>query len=97
MPTQIDSGITQAVRYANKISITKNIFGENRIETTVTPEKTSFNRNTVDVWPKYGYLTSSLATMAWSKRACQRTALFTSIKAINLIRTIRKFIIPTIS
>ena len=55
MSTQIDSGITQAVRDANKISITKNIFGENRIETTVTAEKTSFKRNTFDVWPKYGY------------------------------------------
>lgn len=55
MPTQIDSGITEAVRDANKISITKNIFGENRIETTATAEKTSFKRNTFDVWSKYGY------------------------------------------
>ena len=47
--TQIDSGISRAVRDANKISMTKNIFGDNRIETTVTAEKTSFNRNIVDV------------------------------------------------
>ena len=33
--------------------MTKNIFVDNRIEITV--EKTSFKRNTVDVWPNYGY------------------------------------------
>ena len=38
-PTEIDSGIFQEVRNANKISMTKNILGDNRIETTVTAEK----------------------------------------------------------
>ena len=37
-------------------------------------------------------LSSSLATMAWSKRTCLGTALFTSVKAINLIRTIRSLL-----
>ena len=51
--TQIDRGISQVVKDTNKISMTKNIFVDNRIEITV--EKTSFKRNTVDVWPNYGY------------------------------------------
>ena len=42
--TQIDSGISQAVRDASKTSMTKNIFDDNRIETTVTAEETSFKR-----------------------------------------------------
>ena len=40
--TQIDSGFSQAVRDASKTSMTKNIFDDNRIETTVTAEETSF-------------------------------------------------------
>ena len=35
--------------------MTKNIFSGNRVETTITAEKTSFKRDTVDVWPDYGY------------------------------------------
>ena len=53
--TQIDSGISQVIRDTNKMSMLKNIFGDNRVETTVTAQKTSFKRNTVDVWPNYGY------------------------------------------
>ena len=54
-PTQIENGISQAIKDTNKISMSKNIFGDNRIETFVTAEKTSFKRNTVDIWPNYGY------------------------------------------
>ena len=53
--TQIDSGIFQSIRDSNKISMSKTIFSDNRIETTLTAEKTSFKRNTIDVWPDYGY------------------------------------------
>ena len=36
--------------------MTKNIFGEGRVETIISAEKTtSFKRNTTDVWQKYGY------------------------------------------
>ena len=45
---QIGNGISQAIRDANKISVSKNIFGDNTVET-------SFKRNTVDIWPNYGY------------------------------------------
>ena len=53
--TEIDSSISQAIRNSNKISMTKNIFSDNCVETAITAEKTSFKRNTVDVWPGYGY------------------------------------------
>ena len=53
--TQIDSGISQVIRDTNKISMLKNIFCDNRVETTVTAEKTSFKKNTVNVWPNYSY------------------------------------------
>ena len=54
-PTQIDNGISQTIRNCNKISMTKNLFSNVRIETTVTAEYTSFKRNTVNAWPNYGY------------------------------------------
>ena len=38
-PTQIDSGISEALRDATKISMTKNIFEDGRIETAVTAKK----------------------------------------------------------
>ena len=37
--SKIDSGISQAVRDANKISMTKNIFKDGSIEIAVTAEK----------------------------------------------------------
>lgn len=53
--TKIDSGISQAVRDANKISMTMNIFGDSRIEAAVTAKKHSFKRNTTGVWPDYSF------------------------------------------
>ena len=35
--------------------MTKNIFWDNKIETTTTAEKTSFKRSTTDVWKEYRY------------------------------------------
>ena len=46
--TRIDSNISQLVGDANKILMCKNTFGDGRIE-TVTTEKNSFRRNTVDI------------------------------------------------
>ena len=43
---QIDSGISQAVRDANRISMTKNFFGDGMVETTLVAEKSSFKPNT---------------------------------------------------
>ena len=54
--TEIDSGISQAVSGADKISMTKNIFGESQVTTTLTAEKiSSFKQNTTDVWQKCSY------------------------------------------
>lgn len=53
--TQIDNGISQAIKNSNKISMTKNFLGGDRVETTVTDEKSSFKRNIEKVWPHYGY------------------------------------------
>ena len=52
---QIDNDISEAIKNANKISMAKNLFSNNRVETTVTAENTSFKRNAVDIWPHYGY------------------------------------------
>lgn len=46
---------SQAVRDGDKISMTKSISGNNRVETIVTAEETIFKKNTVDVWPNCGY------------------------------------------
>ena len=35
--------------------MTKNIFSDNRIETTLSAEKNSFKRNTTDIWKEFGY------------------------------------------
>ena len=48
---QVDSRISQAVRDANKISMIKNAFGD----TTLTAEKSSFKRNTTNLWPEFGF------------------------------------------
>lgn len=53
--TEIGSGISQAIRESNKISMTKNIFSDNRVATEITAERTSFKRDTADIWPEYGY------------------------------------------
>ena len=72
---EIDSGISQAIRDSTKISMSKNIFSDSRIETTITAEEISFKRNTVDVWPKV-FLSNSLVILASIRKIFQRTALF---------------------
>ena len=53
---EIDSGFSQALRGADRILMDKNIFGNERIETTETAEKTTgFKRNATDIWPSHGY------------------------------------------
>ena len=53
--TEIGDSFSQAIRELNKISMTKSVFSDNRVETVITAEKASFKKNTVDVWPDYGY------------------------------------------
>lgn len=53
--TEIDNGISQAVRNSDKISMTKNIF-DGRVETTITAKRTtSFNQNTTNIWKNCSY------------------------------------------
>ena len=33
--------------------MTKNVFGDDRVETTLVAEKSSFKRNTTDLWPEF--------------------------------------------
>lgn len=54
IPSHIDSEISQAVQMQIKF-YDKKYFWWNRIENTVTAEKTSLKRYVVDVWRKYSY------------------------------------------
>ena len=47
--TEIGSDISQTIRDSNKISMTKNIFSDNRVVTEITAERTSFKRDTIDI------------------------------------------------
>ena len=52
--TEIGSGISQAIRESNKISMTKNIFSDNRVATEITAERTSFKRDTAEQPCEFG-------------------------------------------
>ena len=74
---QINSDISQAVKGADKIWMFKNIFGRDRIETTLTAEKTrSFKRNTTDVWPSYGYFKQQPCDFGTDKKNMPKMLVF---------------------
>ena len=75
-PTEIDSSISKAVKDSNKISMVKNVFGDGRIETTVTSEKNSFKRNTTDVWPNYGFFKHQPCDFGVEKENIPENCLF---------------------
>lgn len=55
MASSIDSEISSAVKESSRLSVTKTMF-DGKVETTITAEKdTGFKRNSIDLWPKYGY------------------------------------------
>ena len=95
--TQIDSGISQAIKDANKISMSKNIFGDNRVETTVTAKKTSFTRNTVDVWPNSSYFKQQACHHGVDKENMPKNSISYMNQGYHLGRIIRKFITWTTS
>ena len=90
-PTQIDNGISQAIKEANKISMSKNNFGDNRIKTFVTAEKTSIKRNTVDISPNYGYFKQQPCDYSIDKEKMPENSIIYMNQDINLIRIMRKF------
>ena len=55
LSTETDSSISQTIMDSNKIFMMKNIFSDNRAETAITAEKTSFKRNTINIWPDCGF------------------------------------------
>ena len=73
--TQIDNGISQAIIGTNKLSMSKNISGDNRVETTITAEKISFKRNTVDVWPSYGYFNQQVCDYGVDKENMPKNSI----------------------
>ena len=55
----------------------KNIFGNERIETTLTAEKTtSFKRNTTDIWPSYDYFKEQLCDFDTDRENMPRMTVF---------------------
>ena len=47
--------------------MTKNVFGDNRVESTLTAEKSSFKRNTVDVWQNWSFFNKQSCDFAMKK------------------------------
>ena len=89
---QVDSGISQAARDANKISVTKKVFGD----TTLTAEKSSFKRNTTDLWQEFGFFKQQPCDYGTEKENHPETQCSTFIRPISLTRTIKRFITLTI-
>ena len=57
--------------------MTKNIFGEGRVETIISAEKTtSFKRNTTDVWQKYGYFNQKPCEFSTEKDNMPENSIF---------------------
>ena len=57
--------------------MTKNIFGEGRVETTLTAEKSiSFKRNTTDVWQKYGHFKQQSCDFGFEKDYMPENSVF---------------------
>ena len=93
--TEIDNGISQAIRNSDRISMTKKIF-DGRVETTVSAEKMSIGL----IWKTFGRTMgtsiSNLATLLWKNPTCRKIVYYISTKPINLKRTIRRSTIATI-
>ena len=71
--------------------MSKNIFSDNRLETTIVAEKTSFKRNSVDVWPDYGYFKHQPCDFGIDKENFPKNSIF-SIRGISRLRITKKFI-----
>ena len=56
--------------------MTKNIFCDNRVETAITAERISFQRNTVDLWPDYGYFEQYLCDFGIEKENFPENSIF---------------------
>ena len=63
--------------------MSKNIFSDNKVEISITAEKTSFKRNNVDVWPDYGYFKQQPCDFDIEKITFLKIVLFISTRGIN--------------
>ena len=79
--------------------MTKNVFGDDRVETTLLAEKASKHSNVT--LPIFGqnlvFLSSRLVIIVPKKRIILKTQCSTLIKPISLTRAIKKSIMQTIS
>ena len=74
--SSIDFGISSAVKESSKLSMTKSIF-DGKIETTIPTEiDTGFKRNSVDLWPKYGYFKSQAYYFSLEKANMPEITIF---------------------
>ena len=56
--------------------MTKKIFSDNRVEKSITAEKTSFKRNTVNVWPDSGYFKQQSCNFGIEKENLPENSIF---------------------
>ena len=90
---QIDSEISQAVRDANKISMTKNVFGD----IILTAEKSSFKRNTTNLWPEFGFFKQQLCDYGTEKENYPENTVFYINQAYQSYKGNKKYIMWTFS
>ena len=93
--TQIDSGISKAIRDTNNISILKKIFGNNRVESLLPLKKLALREIPLMFGQIMAIFSSRHVTTVLTRRTCLRTVPYISTKVINLGRIIRKFIMET--
>ena len=68
----------------------KNIFSDNCVETAITAEKTSFKRNTVDVWPDYGYFKQQPCNFSIEKENFPENSIFYFTQDYQLVKDNKK-------
>ena len=92
--SEIDSGISQTIRDSNKISMTKTIFSDNRVDTAITADKTSFKSNTVDVWPDYGYFQQQPYDFSVEKGNLPGNIIYYVNQGYQSVKDNKKYIMP---
>ena len=66
--------------------MTKNIFGDDRVVTTLITEKSSFKCNTTDLWPEFGFFKQQPCGLVLKKRIVLKTQCFLLTKPITVLQ-----------
>ena len=74
--------------------MTKTIFSDNRVKTAITADKTSFKRNTVDVWPDYGYFKQQPYDFSVEKGNLSGNSIYYVNQGYQLFKDNQKYIMP---